>query len=312
MIAAAAGTVAILTGAAHAASASPAPGSAARRATVLRVGGEVSYPAAYTSAQLARSFPQSRFTAKAGRKRFADTGIALDTLVDRAAPVYLTTLKNTKNEQLRVTVTVTGTRGHQVTFALGELLKNYGGHPAYLALSQDGKRIGGGPELVVPADRTTLRWIRDVTAVTIGISTVTATATGSTAGSGVLVIDGHRRVMLTPARIASLPGQTLHVRFSGPHGMERKTETGPSLLAVLRDAHVKMGRDTWITAVGDDNYAVVVTPDEQVTGGRELQLSRIQDGSRLRHPRLVPDGDFFGDRYVYGIVDLYVGSGPAN
>jgi hypothetical protein len=330
-VAGAAAAAAMLTGIAHAAGAgrgsgvsrvaSASLGSRASRAAgagavasapVVHVDGKVSYPSAYTSALLADSFPQVTFTTTAGQSRHTDTGVALDTLVNKASPAYPPTLKNTTNEQLRVTVTVTGASGYQVTFALGELLKNYGSHPAYLALTQDGQQIAGGPELVVPGDASTLRWMNAVREVTIGLAAVTATDTRPPAGSPVQVIDGPHTVVLSTARIAALPRETLRVSFSGMHGMESKTETGPSLLAVLSEAGVKLSPDTWVAAVGSDNYTVVVTPDEQVVGGRKLQLSQIQDGVRLAQPRLVPDGDFFGDRFAYDIVDLYVGSGPAD
>ena len=55
-----------------------------------------------------------------------------------------------------------------------------------------------------------------------------------------------------------------------------------------------------------------VTPGEQFPGGRPLQLSLNEDGVTLAQPRLVADGDLKGGRYVSGIVDLYVGTGPAS
>ena len=50
---------------------------------------------------------------------------------------------------------------------------------------------------------------------------------------------------------------------------------------------------------------------EQLTGGRPLQLSLNEDGVALAQPRLVTDGDVKGGRYVSGVVDIYVGTGPA-
>lgn len=213
---------------------------------------------------------------------------------------------------LRVTVTVRGAGGHEVTFALGELIHNFGSHPAYLALTQGGRRMADGPELVVPKDRTTLRWIHRVQGVIVGIATDPATDTNPPAGSPLDVIQGGRVTELSAARLAKLPAETLTVSISGMHGMETKTETGPSLLAVLRAAGMTWDNNTTVTAVGDDNYAVVVTPDEQVAGRRKLQLSLVQDKARLPQPRLVPDGDFFADRFAYDLVDLYIGSGPVS
>jgi hypothetical protein len=46
--------------------------------------------------------------------------------------------------------------------------------------------------------------------------------------------------------------------------------------------------------------------------GRPLQLSLNEDGVALAQPRLVTDGDVKGGRYVSGVVDIYVGTGPAH
>lgn len=54
-----------------------------------------------------------------------------------------------------------------------------------------------------------------------------------------------------------------------------------------------------------------ITPAEQFAGGRPLQLSLVENGTVLAQPRLVANGDVKGGRYVSGIVDIYVGSGPA-
>ena len=40
-------------------------------------------------------------------------------------------------------------------------------------------------------------------------------------------------------------------------------------------------------------------------------LSLNEDGTALAQPRLVTDGDVRGGRYVSGVVDIYVGNGPA-
>lgn len=58
-------------------------------------------------------------------------------LVADAAPAYPTTLLNTKNELLRVTVTARDA-GRQVTFAVGELDPGFGSHPALVAPTRNG------------------------------------------------------------------------------------------------------------------------------------------------------------------------------
>jgi hypothetical protein len=276
---------------------------------VLSVGGEVTTPAAYTAAQLA-TLPQATVTVKKGGRTVTDTGVLLETLVSDAAPAYPASLLNTKNELLRVTVTVRGA-GRQVTFAVGELDPGFGSHPALLALTQNGHRIARGPELVVPGDRAPVRSLARVSQLTVGIATATATDTAPAAGSPVVVIDGHHQVTLSAARLARLPAETLTVSFGGPSGVQTHTEVGPSLFAVLAAAGVRLGLNTWVAATGDDNYVATVTPAEQFVGGRPLQLSLNEDGTALAQPRLVTDGDIKGGRYVSGVVDIYVGTGPA-
>jgi hypothetical protein len=41
-------------------------------------------------------------------------------------------------------------------------------------------------------------------------------------------------------------------------------------------------------------------------------LSLNEDGTALAQPRLATDGDVRGGRYVSGVVDIYVGTGPAS
>jgi hypothetical protein len=289
----------------------PAAAAQGRAASpVLRVGGEVSAPTAYTAAELA-ALPQTTVTDTFGGRPVTDTGVLLETLVTDAAPAYPASLQNPKNELLRVTVTVRGAGRDAVTFAVGELDPGFGNHPALLALTQDGRPVAGGPELVVPGDRAPVRTVPRVSAVTVGIATTPATNTAPTAGSPIEVIDGGRHVTLSAARLARLPAETLTVSFEGPGGTQTDTETGPPLLAVLALAGIRPTLDTWVAAVGDDNYVATVTPAEQLVGGRPLQLSLAENGAVLPQPRLVTDGDVKGGRYVSDIVDLYVGTGPA-
>ena len=235
-----------------------------------------------------------------------------ETLALDAGPAYPASLLNTKNELLRVTATVRGSGHREVTFAVGELDPGFGDHPALLALTQNGRHFAGDPELVVPRDRAPFRFVPRVSQVTVGIATAPATDTMPPAGSPVEVIDGRHAVNLSSARLARLPSQTLTVSFEGPAGEQTHTEAGPSLLEVLAAAGVVPTLNTWVAAVGDDNYVATVTPAEQILGGRPLQLSLAEDGVALAQPRLVTDGDIKGGRYVSGVVDIYAGTGPAN
>jgi hypothetical protein len=300
---------AVLAAVGTAGPAAASPATASRVAPGLSVGGEVGAPAAYTAAQLA-ALPQTSLTVTTGGRTVTDTGVLLETLVSDAQPAYPATLLNTKNELLRVTATVAGA-GDQVTFAVGELDPGFGQHPALVVLKQDGRAIAGGPELVVPGDRVPWRTVRRVTRVTVGIATTPATDTAPAAGSPLEIIDGRYHVTLSAARLAALPAETLAVSFAGPGGTQAHTERGPSLLTVLAAAGIIPTESTWVAAVGDDNYTATVTPFEQLAGGRPLQLSLAEDGVALAQPRLVTDGDAKGGRYVSGVVDLYVGYGPA-
>lgn len=288
----------------------PALASAGPR-PVLAVGGEVTSPATYTLAQLAAQ-PQTTATVTVGGRHFTDTGVLLESLVTDAGPAYPASITNTKNEQLRVTVTVRGAGHREVTFALGELDPSFGDHPALLALTQNGRPITFGPELVVPGDRAPIRFVLGVSQLTVGIATAPATDTAPSAGSPVVVIDGHHEVTLSAALLARLPTETLDVSFGGPSGEQSHTEVGPSLLEVLAVAGVVPTLNTWVAAVGDDNYTATVTPAEQIVGGRPLQLSLEEDAVVLAQPRLVTDGDIKGGRYVSDVVDIYVGTGPAS
>jgi hypothetical protein len=248
-----------------------------------------------------------------GGRQVTDSGVLLETLVTDAGPAYPASLLNTKNELLRVTVTVTGAGHRTVTFAVGELDSNFGNHPALLVLTQNGRPVPFGPELVVPGDQSTLRFVPGVSRVTVGIATAPATDTTPPAGSPVVVIDGRHRVTLSGALLARLPAETLKVSFlAGAPPAQTHTEIGPALWEVLAAAGIRPTLNTWVAAVGDDNYVATVTPAEQFAGGRPLQLSLNEDGVALAQPRLVTDGDVKGGRYVSDIVDIYVGTGPAH
>jgi hypothetical protein len=287
------------------------PASASSTSLAVSVNGEVTSPAAYTLAQLA-ALPQATATVTIGGRQFTDTGVLLETLVTDAEPAYPASLLNTKNELLRVTATVRGAGHRKVTFAVGELDPGFGNHPALLALTQNGRRLADGPDLVVPGDRAPLRSVARVSQVTVGIATAPATDTTPPAGSPVEIIDGSHKVTLSSALLSRLPSETLTVSFEGPGGEQTHTETGPSLLRVLAAAGVVPTFNTWVAAVGDDNYLATVTPAEQFVGGRPLQLSLVEDGVVLAQPRLVTDGDIKGGRYVSGVVDIYAGTGPAS
>jgi hypothetical protein len=119
--------------------------------------------------------------------------------------------------------------------------------------------------------------------------------------------------VLSAATLAALPAETRTVTFTAGTSPETLTETGPTLDAVLRAAHIRTGFTTWVAAVGSDGYVATVTPAEAWVGGRPLLISLAEDGTPLAAPRLVTDGDVKGGRYVSGVYDLVAGQGsPAS
>jgi len=281
----------------------PAVGSAHQAPPSVSVSGEVAAPATYTLAQLA-GLPQTTFTSSQpwwwGARTHTDSGVSLEGLVNGAGPI----LPAAKNALLRVTVTVSGRRGWPVTLALGELDPNFGNHPAYLALQQDGRALPA-PELVVPGDADGARTAADVDRITVGVQSPAPTTPPS---AGALTIeDGPFTGVLSAARLAGLPQQTLQVSFLAGSSAQQHTEIGPTLSTVLRAARIPFGLNTWVAAVGSDGYVATVTPAEAFVGNRPLLISLNEDGQALPQPRLVVDGDVKGGRYVSGVVDLVVG-----
>ena len=285
------------------ASAAPAtPATATSSRPVLTVGGTVADPASYTMSQLS-ALPTETVSLPLGGHTVQATGVSLDSLVTAASPV----LPSAKNALLRVLVTASGPIGGPVTFALGELDSGFGHHDAVLVLSVNGHALPTGPALVVPGDRPPLRDLLSVRKLTVG---VTNPAVVTPPSAGALVIEqGSRSTVLSAATLAALPAQTKTITFVAGTSPETLTETGPTLDAVLRAAHIRTGFTTWVAAVGSDGYVATVTPAEAWVGGRPLLVSLAEDGTPLAAPRLVTDGDVKGGRYDSGLDDLVVGQG---
>jgi hypothetical protein len=152
----------------------------------------------------------------------------------------------TKNALLRVTVKVSGRAGHPVAIVLGEVDPNFGNHPALIALSEDGKSLPRGPELVFPGDHGTRRTVAAVSDLTVSVANPMVPA-GVQPGS-LVVSDGHRVVTLTAQQIARLPMRTLTVTFLAGTAPQTDTETGPTLAAVLRAARIGRTATTTVAA----------------------------------------------------------------
>ncbi|MFZ0380509.1 MAG: hypothetical protein WCD11_19735 [Solirubrobacteraceae bacterium] len=182
-----------------------------------------------------------------------EQGVSVETLVNAADP----TLPAAKNAQLRETITVGNAFGQSLTFTWGELDPNFGNHPAYLALSQDGLPA---PELVVAGDRNDARSLDDVNRITVAVQNPTATT--STVTGALTIEEGSHTQVLAATELASLPQHTLEVTFEAGTATQQHVEIGPTLQAVLRAAHIRTDLNTWVAAVGSDGYVATVTPAE--------------------------------------------------
>ena len=247
-------------------------------ATSVRVRGAIDNPDTFSRAELA-ALPQTTLTdQRPHTARHTLTGVLLLTLIDGAKPQVPTT----KNAVLRVTATVDGTN-REVAVARGELDPSNGNHPALLVLARDGRKVRGAPELVFPDDTNRARTVHDVRRITVAVATP---ATTTPAEGTVVVATGHRRIVLSAARLAALPQRTRTVTYLSGAGQQTRVETGPSLAAVLRTARLKTTARTTVAVSASDGYVAAVAPAETTSGGRTLLLSLVEDG--------VPLTDVFG------------------
>lgn len=284
--------------------------AAAAKPSTVTIDGSVSAVTAYSLSQL-RAMSTAFNVSEPGRngpRQVTEVGVPLESLV--TPTVSYPPLVNTKNRSLRATVTVRGEGGREVTFALGELDPNFGNHLALVALERNGVAYAHGPQLVVPGDINRFRWVAEVEEVTIG---VTPAVHIDPPQSGALTVEeADHTAVLSPALLALLPAVTATVSFIGPGGTQTHVESGPPLALVLLVAGDFPGPNTWVAAVGSDDYAATVTPDEGFVGGRQLILSLNEDHVALTQPRLIAGGDVKGGRYVSGVDNLAVGEGPAS
>ncbi|MEA2565431.1 MAG: hypothetical protein QOD49_608 [Actinomycetota bacterium] len=291
------------------------PGAQAAAANpTVTIDGSVSTVTTYSLSQL-RSMSTTFNVAEPGplgSQPATEVGVPLESLV--TPTVSYPPLTNSKSKSLRVTVTVRGEGGRAATFSLGELDPNVGNHLALVSLERNGIAYPKGPELVVPGDVNRFRWVTDVQELTIGVTP--AEHVGPPQSGAVTVQEGRRRAVLSPTLLSLLPAVTATVSFIGPGGTQTHTESGPPLALVLLVAGDFPGdfpgRNAWVTAVGADDYAATVTPDEAFVGGRTLILSLNEDHVALTQPRLIAGGDVKGGRYVSGVDNLAVGEGPAS
>jgi hypothetical protein len=269
----------------------------------VSVAGAVATPATYSLSAL-EALPQTTFTVTRrtwrGSVTQTDEGVSLETIVNDSGPI----LPSDKNASLRVVITVAGGRRQERTFALGELDPGFGNHPAYLTLDAGGHPLRE-PTLIVPGDRNGARTVPDVGEIEVGVENPDTTTPPD--GGALTVQDGGYSTVLSPAELASLPQKTLTVTFESESGEQTHTETGPTLDEVLLAARIRPTFNTWVAAVGSDDYVATATPAEAWVGRRPLLISLVEDGVPLPMPRLITDGDVMGGRYVDMMTNLVVG-----
>ena len=284
--------------------------STASAAASISLVGTVATPAAYTSAQLA-ALPQTTLTISGTTY----TGVLVETLVTAAAPIYPVPPGN--NPALRVALTATsdagGPNAGPVTFALGELIANFGNNRALIALTENGAPPSGGPKLVLPRDTSTARFVTSVAQINV----VVRTDPHSTPPAGGIIVQRNGvSTTLTASQLAALAQTTMNVSYLAGPTPTNNTETGPLLSDVLGAAGITPGPNTYVASVATDNYIATVTPAEAVVGDRPLMLSLLEISGATGQPttstpRLIPNGDVRGGRYNSGVTDLIVAEGSA-
>ncbi|WP_375424922.1 hypothetical protein [uncultured Friedmanniella sp.] len=262
------------------------------------VKGAVAVPASYSVRDLA-ALPQTGLPDLRGPRHRGHTvtGTLLEPLVTAAAPV----LPAVKNAQLRVTITVSGRDHRSVAVALGELASANGNHPALL-VPASGRRHDG-VDLVFPGDRGRSRTVREVSTIAVAVA---APEVPTAVPAGLRLVAGARVLTLSATDLGRLPVTTRQVAFQSGQGPQQHTETGPTLAAVLRAAHLRADPSTTVAAVAGDGYVATVSPAEATAGRRTLLLATVEDGVPLDQPRLVTDGDVSGGRYVSDVLALQV------
>lgn len=171
------------------ASGPPKSGIGGGTSSNFSVNGEVQTPLTFDLAFL-KSFPATTTTVTytSAGKPVTDTytGALLWTVLNAAG---LLLDPATKNDILRKLVTVTGSDGYQVTFALGELDPRFGNAPVLVAYGDELGQLGpGGSEgfarLVVPGDIAGGRYVSNIVEMTVFDGVDAAAVPGPVMGAG--------------------------------------------------------------------------------------------------------------------------------
>ena len=261
-------------------SAAPASAHDHHRPPSVRISGAVATPAAYTAADL-RAMEQVTLPDLRSRPGGTVTGVSLEPMVGTAQPLTPTG----KNTRLRVTLTVGGRHHQRLAIALGELDPRFGDHPALIVPASHRERRGDSVVLAASSRRPGLPAYGRSGHVDPGRHRRSAAGGHPARGRD---RDPHRRHtrILTVEELGRLRVKTRTVTFQSGIGQQTHTESGPTLSAVLRAAHLRTGRATTVAAVGSDGYIATVTPAEATAGRRPLLLSTNEDGQPL-HPAAV-------------------------
>ncbi|HUB25388.1 MAG TPA: hypothetical protein VL992_08150 [Tepidisphaeraceae bacterium] len=150
----------------------------------IAVTGEVDHPGSFSVSDLKSQFASDLKTiqiSRRGQQHSADVvpllsllkaaGIKMDLKMGPSVP------PTEKNYALRLVVIVTGRDGYAAAFALAELLPQFGNHPVWLELAEDGNALPDRDQpmdLVVPDDVKPGRWVHGIGTITI-LNATTAT-----------------------------------------------------------------------------------------------------------------------------------------
>jgi DMSO/TMAO reductase YedYZ molybdopterin-dependent catalytic subunit len=128
----------------------------------VQVTGDVRTPTTFTLDAL-RGLPSRTeavtFDTRSGSESHTYTGCPLDAVITAADPVVDAVAKH---PQLTIAILATGADGYAATLAWADVSPELAARPALVAYAEDGNSLGQ-PQLVVPADLSGARYVRDLT-----------------------------------------------------------------------------------------------------------------------------------------------------
>lgn len=128
----------------------------------VMISGDVRAPTTFTVDAL-RAQPSRTeavtFDTKSGPETHTYTGCSLEQVITAADPIVDA---DAKHPQLTIAILATGADGYAATLAWADVSPELAARPALVAYAEDGNALDQ-PRLVVPADRSGARYVRDLT-----------------------------------------------------------------------------------------------------------------------------------------------------